>query len=172
MRVEVPDSMKYFCISESTAFYLTKYVQYRKRKIFHCKENFENLQDLFKKHKTEKYLLPCSDIHKQEIPKLLEENKLAYKEAVIYRTVPCNLKDTDMTKFDLIIFFSPSGIKSLLQNFPNFKQGKVLIGVFGPSTLKAAQDAGLKVAIKAPTATAPSMTMAIDQYLAKEAKKK
>jgi uroporphyrinogen-III synthase len=172
MRVEVPDSMKYFCVSESTAYYLTKYVQFRKRKIFHCKENYENLSELVKKHKNEKFLIPCSDVHKQEIPKLLQEQKISYKEAVIYRTVPNDLTDTDVSKYDMILFFSPSGIKSLYKNFPEYKQNKTLIGTFGTSTAKAAKDAGLKIDIPAPTATAPSMTMAIDQFLANEAKKK
>jgi uroporphyrinogen-III synthase len=172
MRVEVPDSMKYFCVSESTAYYLTKYVQFRKRKIFHCKENYENLAELVKKHKAEKFLIPCSDVHKQEIPKLLHEQKVTYREAVIYRTVPNDLTGTDPSQFDLVLFFSPSGIKSLFKNFPDFRQDHALVGTFGTSTAKAAKEAGLRVDIPAPTATAPSMTMAIDQYLAHQSKKK
>jgi uroporphyrinogen-III synthase len=146
MRVEVPDSMKYFSISESTAYYLQKYVQYRKRKVFHSKESFTNLVELVKKHKTEKFLLPCSDIHKQEIPKMLEENKIYYRKAIIYKT--------------------------LFKNFPEFKQNETVIAAFGPSTAKAVTEAGLKLNIQAPNKTAPSMTMAIEQYLQNESKKK
>jgi uroporphyrinogen-III synthase len=172
MRVEVPDSMKYFCISESTAYYLTKYVQFRKRKIFHAKENMDVLQELFKKHKAEKFLLPCSDSHKQDIPLILQSHKILFREATMYKTLPGNLKDLDLSKFDMLIFFSPSGIKSLHTNFPKFKQGKTVIGAFGQTTIEAAEKAGLKVDVPAPTRTAPSMTMAIELFLIAEAKKK
>ena len=172
MRIEVPDSMKYFSISESTAYYLQKYVQYRKRKVFHSKENYNNLFELIKKHKTEKFLLPCSDIHKLEIPKMLEENKIYYRKAIIYKTLACDLSDIDITKFDMLVFFSPAGIKSLFKNFPDFKQNNTAIGAFGPATAKAVTDAKLTLNIQAPTKTAPSMTMAIEQYLLNESKKK
>jgi len=172
MRIEVPDSMKYFSISESTAYYLQKYVQYRKRKVFHSKENFSNLVELIKKHKNEKFLLPCSDIHKQEIPKMLDENKIQYRKAIIYRTLASDLSDVDITKFEMLVFFSPSGIKSLYKNFPDFVQNDTAIGAFGPSTSKAVIDAGLTLTITAPSKTAPSMTMAIEQYLQNELKKK
>ena len=172
MRVEVPETMKYFSISESTAYYLQKYVQFRKRKIFHSKENYANLIELIKKHKTEKFLLPCSDIHKQEIPTMLEENKIQYKKAIIYRTLANDLSDLDMRQFDMLVFFSPSGIKSLFKNFPAFQQGETAIGAFGPSTHKAVRDAGLTLHVEAPTQSATSMTMAIEQFLHNEAKKK
>jgi uroporphyrinogen-III synthase len=172
MRVEVPDSMKYFSISESTAYYLQKYVQYRKRKVFHSKENYLNLLELIRKHKSEKFLLPCSDVHKQEIPKMLEDNKIIYKKAVIYRTIPSDLSDVNIGNFDMIVFFSPSGISSLAKNFPEYKQNSTLIGAFGPSTAKAIDDAGLTLHICAPSQTAPSMTMAIEQFLQNEMKKK
>jgi uroporphyrinogen-III synthase len=172
MRVEVPDSMKYFSVSESTAYYLQKYVQYRKRKVFHSKESFNNLIELIKKHKTEKFLLPCSDIHKLEIPKMLDENKIYYKKAIIYKTLASDLSDIDISKFDLVVFFSPAGIKSLFKNFPDFKQDDTAIGAFGASTAKAVTDAKLTLNIQAPTKTAPSMTMAIEQYLLNESKKK
>ncbi len=172
MRVEVPDSMKYFCISESTAYYLQKYILYRKRKVFHSKENFNNLVDLIKKHKNEKFLLPCSDIHKLEIPKILDENKVPYRKAVIYRTLASDLSDLDITKFDLVVFFSPAGIKALMKNFPKYKQNNTVIGAFGASTIKAVSEAGLKLGISAPSKTAPSMTMAIQQFLQVESKKK
>lgn len=172
MRVEVPDTMKYFCISESTAYYLQKYVQYRKRKVFHSKENFTLLTDLIKKNKNEKFLLPCSDVHKQEIPKMLEDNKIIFKKAVIYRTLASDLSDIDIKKYDMLVFFSPSGIKSLRKNFPEFVQNSIAIAAFGPSTAKAVTDAGLNLTISAPSKTAPSMITAIEQYLQNELKKK
>ena len=172
MRVEVPETMKYFSISESTAYYLQKYVQFRKRKIFHSKESYDNLIELIKKHKTEKFLLPCSDIHKQEIPKMLEDNKIHYTKAIIYRTLAADLSDVDIRNYDLLVFFSPSGIKSLQKNFPNFEQGEKSIGAFGTSTHKAVREAGLTLNIEAPSQNAPSMTAAIELYLQAEAKKK
>jgi uroporphyrinogen-III synthase len=172
MRIEVPDTMKYFSISESTAYYLQKYVQYRKRKVFHSKESFQNLVELTKKHKTEKFLLPCSDIHKQEIANMLEENKIQFKKAVIYRTLASDLSDIRIEDYDMLVFFSPAGIKSLFKNFPKFKQNTTAIGAFGPSTAKAVTDAGLKLNVSAPSKTAPSMTLAIEQYLQNESKKK
>lgn len=172
MRMEVPESMKYFSISESTAYYLQKYVQFRKRKIFHSKENAANLIDLIKKHKTEKFLFPCSDIHKNEIPKMLEENKINYKKATIYRTLASDLSDLDIKKFDMLVFFSPSGIKSLIKNYPDFIQNETIIGGFGTTTHKAIIDAGLKLNIEAPSQTAPSMTAAIDLFLQNETKKR
>lgn len=172
MRVEVPESMKYFSISESTAYYLQKYVQFRKRKIFHSKENYANLIELIKKHKTETFLLPCSDIHKQEIPNMLEENKIQYKKAIIYRTLASDLSDIEINKYDLLVFFSPSGIKSLFKNYPDFVQGSIAIGAFGTTTQKAVLDAGLHLQVEAPTQAAASMTTAIEQFLHLEAKKK
>ncbi|MDP1621445.1 MAG: uroporphyrinogen-III synthase [Bacteroidales bacterium] len=172
MRIEVPESMKYFSISESTAYYLQKYVQFRKRKIFHSKENYAYLIELVKKHKSEKFLLPCSDIHKQEIPTMLEENKINYKKAIIYRTLASDLSDVNIKNYDLLIFFSPSGIKSLLKNFPDYVQGETAIGAFGTSTHKAVRDSGLILHLEAPTKAAASMTTAIELFLQNEAKKK
>jgi uroporphyrinogen-III synthase len=171
VRVDVPESMKYFCISESIAYYLQKYVQFRKRKIFHGDQNLAQLMEVIRKHKTEKFLLPCSDVHNQELPNLLEASKIEYREAILYRTVSDDLSSVNIEKYDLLVFFSPQGIKSLFNNFPDFLQGTKLIGAFGPSTAIAAGEAGLTVEIVAPTNIAPSMTMAIDQYLAKSNKK-
>lgn len=165
LRVTIPDTMKYFCISESTAFYLQKYIIYRKRKIFHANGTLSDLLDIMKKHKNEKYLLPLSDTHSQEIPKLLEKGGYKFTSAVFYRTVSSDLSDLKDTKYDIIVFFSPSGIKSLLQNFPDFKQNDTKIASFGASTAQAIREAGLKVDIEAPTPEAPSMTMALEQYL-------
>ncbi len=172
LRFEVPETMKYFCLTESTAFYLQKYVQYRKRKIFHGKQEFSELLELIKKHKTEKYLLPCSDVTKNDIPKMMDKAGIDYKKAVIYRTVPADLSNIDLKKYDLIIFFSPMGVKSLFQNYPDFQQDEMMIGAVGPTTAKAIKDAGLAVNIQAPTKTAPSMTMALEEFILKQSKKK
>jgi uroporphyrinogen-III synthase len=171
MRIEVPDTMKYFSISESTSYYLQKYVQFRKRKVFHGQQNFKDLIDIISKHKEEKFLLPCSDIHKQSLPRLLEDNKVKFTKAVIYRTLASDLSHLKISEYDMIIFFSPSGVKSLIKNFPDYKQGDTKIGVFGPTTAKAVKDAGLSLDLNAPTKTAPSMMMALNQYIEKLHKK-
>lgn len=167
MRVTVPETMKYFCISESTAFYLQKYVLYRKRKIFYGKQTILDLIDVIKKHKTEKFLLPCTDIHKQEIPDTLEEHGIEFKKAVIYKTVASDLSDLANVNYDVLVFFSPSGIKSLMKNFPKFKQNDTRIAAFGPATAQAVADAGLRLDIQAPVPAAPSMTMALEHYIKK-----
>ena len=167
LRLTVPDSMKYFCISEATAFYLQKYIVYRKRKIFYANGRFTDLVTVMKKHKAEKFLVPLSDIHKQDIPTLLEKEGYSYTKAILYRTVSADLSDLADIKYDVLVFFSPSGIKSLHQNFPGFEQNSTRIACFGPSTAKAVRDAGLRLDIEAPKAQAPSMTMALDQYIKK-----
>jgi uroporphyrinogen-III synthase len=165
MRVTIPDTQKYFCISEATAFYLQKYIIYRKRKIFYANGSMNDLLDIMKKHKNERYLLPLSDIHSQEIPRLLDKNGFKYTSAVFYRTVSSDLSDLKDVNYDIIVFFSPSGIKSLFQNFPEFKQNDTKIASFGASTAQAVREAGLKVDIEAPTPEAPSMTMALEQFI-------
>ena len=171
LRINVPDSMKYFCISESTAYYLQKYVVYRKRKIFHGRQSIEDLMDVIKKHNSEKFLLPCSDIHKEDIALKLEDQKIEFTKAVLYKTVCSDLSDLKDVDYDVLVFFSPSGIKSLFKNFPKFKQNSTAIAVFGPSTAKAAEEAKLRIDISAPMPEAPSMTMALDNYLKKMNKK-
>lgn len=166
-RIKVPDDMKYFCISESTAFYLQKYIVYRKRKIFHGQQTFEELMPLLKKHKDSKFLLPCSDILRTNIPNLLEENDLDFKCATLYRTVCSDLSDLKDVNYDVLVFFSPSGIKSLYQNFPEFKQNDTRIAVFGSTTAKAAEEAGLNIDIAAPQPESPSMTRALELYIKK-----
>jgi len=165
MRFEVPETLKYFCISESTAFYLQKYVQYRKRKIFHGKQSFGDLMEIIRKHKEEKFLLPCSDIHKESMIEMLDESKVDYNKAVLYRTVAANLAKVKVDDYDMLVFFSPAGIRSLTKNFPKFKQGTKIFGAFGPSTADAVKEAGFKLQINAPTKSAPSMTMAIEEYI-------
>jgi uroporphyrinogen-III synthase len=172
VRVEIPETMKYFCISESVALYLQKYVQFRKRKIFFGDNDISQLIDLTRKHKTERFLLPCSDSHSKELPDLLDAAKISYTEAVLYRTVPVEMKDiVDITKYDMLVFFSPQGIRSLFHNWPDFKQGETVVGTFGSTTTQAAADAGLKIDISAPSPATPSMTMAIDAYLVKSNKR-
>jgi len=165
MRVTVPDTMKYFCISESTALYMQKYVVYRKRKIFHGKQKFSDMIDILKKHKEEKFLLPCSDIARDEMSDILDQNKLSYSKAVIYKTVCSDLSDLADVKYDVLVFFSPMAVKSLFQNFPDFVQGPTRIAAFGPTTAKAITDANLRLDIHAPSTIAPSMTMALEQYV-------
>lgn len=170
LRLVIPDSMKYFCISEATAFYLQKYIVYRKRKIFYADGRFSDLVNVMKKTPDEKFLVPLSDIHKQEIPELLDKEGYNYTKAILYRTVCSNLSDLNDIEYDVLVFFSPSGIKSLFQNFPNFVQNNTRIACFGPTTAQAVRDAGLRLDIEAPTAQAPSMTMALEQYIKKENK--
>jgi len=168
LRVEVPDTMKYFCTSESTAYYLQKYVQFRKRKIFHGNQDVKQLVEIIKKHKDEKFILPTSENGKKTIMTLLDKQGIKYTKAVMYRTLPNDLSDLDPKKYDLLIFFSPSGVDSLFKNFPDFKQNDTLVAAFGPSTKKAVKASGLKLNIEAPTKKAPSMTMAIKEYLSKD----
>ncbi len=170
MKIEIPGTMKYFCISESISFYLQKYIVYRKRKIFYGNRKFIELLEIIKKFPDEKFLLPVSDIHKQEIPNLLKKEKLNFKKVVMYRTVSSDLSDLSDVNYDMLVFFSPSGIKSLLQNFPDFKQNNTLIASFGPTTAKAVIKAGLKLDLPAPQPNAPSMTMVIENFLKKEKK--
>jgi uroporphyrinogen-III synthase len=172
LRYMVPETMKYFCISESTAFYLQKYVQFRKRKIFHGNQSFEDLMDVMKKYKSDKFLYPCSEIHKPDIPEKLKKNKFHFKTAVLYRTLAADLSDLDLDKYEMLVFFSPSGIKSLFTNFPDFQQGEKEIATFGATTAKAAKEFGLKVTIEAPTQKAPSMSMAIDDFIREQRKRK
>jgi len=171
MRFKVPDAMKYFCQSEAVAYYLQKYVVYRKRKIYVGKRSFSELCEVIKKHKSEKFLLPSSDKLKDAIPEALEEMGLHWKRADLYRTVISDLSDLEDVFYDVLVFFSPSGIQSLFKNFPEFKQNNTRIAVYGNSTVKAAKDAGLKVDISAPSPESPSMTMAIEKYI-KEVNKK
>lgn len=165
LRITVPDSMKYFCISEATAFYLQKYIVYRKRKIFYADGRLTDLVNVMKKHKDENFLVPLSDIHKEEIPTLLDKEDYKYTKAILYRTVSADLSDLSDIKYDILVFFSPSGIKSLFQNFPDFEQNETRIACFGPATAKAVREAGLRLDIEAPSSQAPSMTMALELYI-------
>lgn len=170
-RFEVPTTMKFFCVSEAVAYYLQKYVTYRKRKIFFGKQSIEDLIDSIKKHKKEKFLLPCSDILRESIPQTLEKHQINYTKAVLYRTVASDLSDLENIFYDILVFFSPSGIESLLKNFPGFKQNETKIAAFGPTTAKAIVDNNLRLDVHAPQPQAPSMTMALENFV-KEYRKK
>lgn len=169
MRYEIPDTLKYFCQSEAVAYYLQKYVIYRKRKIYVAKRTFQDLLDIIKKHKTEKFLFPSSDVLKPTVPKQLNKIGVNWTRAILYKTVVSNLSHLKDVTYDILVFFSPSGIKSLFENFPDFEQKNTKIAVFGNTTIKAAKEHGLKVNIKAPTPETPSMTMALEKYI-KESK--
>jgi uroporphyrinogen-III synthase len=165
MRITVPDSMKYFCISESTAFYLQKYIVYRKRKIFYGNGKIDDLMDLIAKYSDSAFLVPLSDRHADDLPKALDKSRVKYNIAILYKTVCCDLSDFSTLDYDILVFFSPSGIKSLLQNYPDFKQNNTKIASFGESTAKAVREAGLNLDIEAPRPEAPSMSMALDFFI-------
>lgn len=166
MRYQVPDTFKYFCQSESIALYLQKYTLYRKRKIFHGPTGkFEDLIPILQKHHKENYLYAMSDISKDNLAGL-EKSKIKYVRAVMYRTVANEIPKEELQADDMIIFFSPEGIKALLKNFPDFNQGDKKIGCFGALTAQSIREAGLRLDMEAPTPQAPSITAALDQYLA------
>ena len=172
IRFEVPDTMKYFCISEAVALYLQKYVTYRKRKIFFGKQTIEDLVEPIKKHKGEKFLLPCTDILRDKIPLTLEEAKIPFTKAMLYRTVASDLSDLEDVYYDMLVFFSPCGIESLFKNFPDFKQNNTLIAAFGPTTANAVVKNNLRLDVHAPMPNAPSMTAAIENFIKEHNKKK
>ena len=165
MRYTVPDDMRYFCQSEAIAYYLQNYVVYRKRKIYVGARTFDDLVKLIKKHKNETFLLPSSDKLKPSIPKALDELSIKWSNATMFKTVVSDLSDLENVFYDILVFFSPSGIKSLFENFPEYKQKNTRIAVFGNTTIKAAEEAGLTVNISAPTKENPSMTAALENYI-------
>ena len=165
MRIKLSQETKFFCSSEAIALYLQKYTQYRKRKVFFSSDNTKSLQELLMKHKNDHFLWPCADIHQDDLPLFLDKNGFKYDKAIIYRTVSSDMQDLKDVKYDAIIFFSPAGIKSLFENFPKFKQNDTIIGAMGSNTGQAARDAKLKVDIAAPTPEAPSMALALENYL-------
>lgn len=171
MRYKVPDDLKYFCQSEAVAYYLQKYVVYRKRKIYIGQRTFPELGKLIKKHKTENFLLPASDKLKDLVPQTMDQLNVGWTRVNLYKTVVSDLSDLENVFYDVLVFFSPSGIDSLFKNFPNFKQNNTRIAVFGNSTVKAATEAGLKINIQAPTVETPSMTMALEKYIREVNKK-
>ena len=170
MRYKVPDSTKYFCQSEAVAFYLQKYVVYRKRKIYVGEKNINDLEAFFQKFKTEKFLLPTSDVLKPSIPDSLNKMGIDWTRLQLYKTVVSDLSDLRNVYYDVLVFFSPSGIESLLKNFPDFEQNETRIAAYGNATVLAADKAKLRIDIKAPTPETPSMTMAIEKYISKKGK--
>ena len=167
--ITIPITMKYFCTSETIANYLQKYIVYRKRKIF--ASNTGRLSDLvpyLAKHKTEKFLWAVSDVNNGSESSLLESAKINFTRAALYRTVSNDFAPDEAFDYDMLVFFSPQGIDSLLKNFPDFKQDKIAIAALGPSTAKSVTDAGLRLDIQAPAPEAPSMPAAIDRWLTTE----
>ena len=170
MRYNVPDTLKYFCTTESIALYLQKYIVYRKRKIFHgTTGKLDDLLPALTKHSKEKFLYAVSDVHKEDL-NVLDRNGINYTKAVMYRTVSNDFGPDEPFDYDMLLFFSPSGINSLLKNFPEFQQNQIKIGCFGATTAKAVRDAGLRLDMEAPSVKAPSMTAALDQFLKEDAK--
>lgn len=168
LRVAIPEDMKYFCVTETIALYIQKYVQYRKRKVFFGNTGkMEDLIPIMAKHKTEKYLVPMSDVHNNSVSEQLDAKKLNHRECVMYRTVSNDFTPEEIERFDydMLVFFSPAGVDSLTKNFPNFVQGDIAIATFGPTTAKAVRDAGLRLDLEAPTEKYPSMAGAITHYL-------
>ena len=171
-RFEVPDTMKYFCITEAIALYLQKYVTYRKRKIFFGKQTIDELAEIMKKHKEEKFLLPCTDILRDNIPDTLEKHMLQFTKVILYRTVAADLSDLEDVSYDMLVFFSPGGIESLFKNFPDFQQNETIIAAFGPTTAGAVVKHNLRLDIHAPHPKAPSMVGAIELFIKEQLKKK
>ena len=173
LRVTIPETMKYFCVTEAIALYIQKYVQYRKRKIFFGSTGkFDDLLPAIVKHKTEKYLVPMSDVHNDDIKNLLDKNKIQHKEVVMYRTVSNDFQPDEDFDYDMLVFFSPAGVSSLKKNFPNFEQKDIKIGTFGTTTAQAVRDAGLRLDLEAPSLQAPSMTAALDMFIRENNKEK
>jgi uroporphyrinogen-III synthase len=166
MRVQIPETMKYFCVTEAIAVYLQKYIVFRKRKIFFpASGRIEDMVTSIGKHNKETYLVPLSDVHRDDLAKMLNDKKIKYNKAIMYRTVSNDFAADEPLDYDVLLFFSPSGISSLMKNFPDFEQKNIVIGTFGPTTTKAAIDAGLRVDITAPSPSMPSMTAALEQFL-------
>ena len=165
MRITVPNSMKYFCISEAVSYYLQKYIAYRKRKIYSANNNFEELIEIMTKHEDERFLFVSSNVIKEGLIDSLNQSSINYTRGVFFKTVSTNLKKLKINSFDILVFYSPRDIVSLYENFPEFQQDNIKISVFGESTYQAAINAGLKVHVKAPTKESPSMSMALDAYL-------
>lgn len=168
MRVTIPETMKYFCVTETIALYIQKYVQYRKRKVFFGNTGkIDDVVPLMVKHKTEKYLVPMSDIHSNSLTEMLDSKKLIHKECVMYRTVSDDFTPEEVEKFDydMLLFFSPAGLNALTKNFPDFEQGNIKIGAFGPATAKEVANRGLRLDLKAPTPEFTSMTGALRDFL-------
>lgn len=173
MRIVMPETMKYFCISESVALYLQKYIVYRKRKIFFSQTGkMDGLASSLSKHNKEKFIVPVSDVHNEDITAVLEDKKVDFIKAVMYRTVSTEFEPSEIDLYDLIVFFTPAGIASLFKNYPDFEQGEKAIGCFGAATAKAVKDAGLRLDCEAPLPGLTSMTAALEAFVKENQKKK
>ncbi len=172
MRITMPDTMKYFCVTESIAFYIQKYVVYRKRKIFYGNNNFADLMEYIIKHKEENFLIPLTDPHKSDMTQVLNKQNIKSTIGYFYKTVSSDMTQVNLSDYDIIVFFSPIGIKSLFENFPKFEQKDLCIGTFGPTTAKAALEAGIRLDIQAPTPESPSITAALECFIKKCSKEK
>lgn len=172
MRITMPDTMKYFCVTESIAFYIQKYVVYRKRKIFYGNNNFVDLMEYIVKHKEENFLIPLTDPHKSDMTAILNKQNIKNTIGYFYRTVSSDMTQVNLDDYDIVVFFSPIGIKSLFENFPKFLQKDLCIGTFGPTTAKAALEAGLRLDIQAPSPESPSITAALECFIKKCSKEK
>lgn len=171
MRITIPEDMKYFCSIETIALYIQKFVQYRKRKVFFGKTGkIDDLLPTMVKHKTEKYLVPLSSVHNDDVKNLLDSKHLKHRECVMYRTVSNDFTDEEKKNFnyDMMVFFSPTGVRALLKNFPDFKQGDIKIAAFGPATAREIDAQGLRLDLQAPSKEFPSMAMALENYLKEE----
>ncbi|MCH5168271.1 MAG: uroporphyrinogen-III synthase [Prevotellaceae bacterium] len=168
MRISIPENMKYFCITETVAQYIQKYVQYRKRKVFFgTTGKMDDLLPTILKHKNERYFLPMNDVHSTDFSNLLDSKNIMHSIGIMYRTVSNDFSEDEPFDYDMLVFFSPSGVQSLMKNFPDFKQGNIVIGTLGPATAKAVRDAGLRLDIEAPSPQYPSISSAIDDHLRK-----
>ena len=165
LRVTIPDDMKYFCLSETISLYIQKYVQYRKRKVFFGNGHITDLEPLFAKHKTEKYFVPTSNVHNDEINSLFDKYEIQHSQAEMYRTVSTEIAPEYIKSYDMLVFFSPHGIDSLKKNVPDYAQGEQLIACFGNVTAKCIKDNGLRLDLEAPSAAATNMPAALDTYL-------
>jgi uroporphyrinogen-III synthase len=172
LRYNPPDTTKYFCMSETIALYLQKYIQFRKRKIFFCNNNLEDIAGLMKKHDKETFLLPCSDEHNDTLTSFLNTKNFSVQKAVFFRPVIDDLADLNLSKYDMLVFFSPWGIKSICENFPDYQQGDQIIAAYGELTSQAIADAGYEQQILAPSEQFPSIIMAIDDFLTKQNKRR
>ena len=173
MKINISQDTKYFCITEAVALYLQKFILYRKRKVFYGADGTnKSLFDVINKHKdNEKFLYPCSESFDSEITNWLKSNNCGYATPVLYRIISNDIKEVVERNYDVICFFTPGGVKSLMENFPKFKQNGTRIGAFGANTLKAAEEAGLTLEIKAPQPKAPSMVSALELFLSTYKKK-
>ncbi len=166
MRVDIPEDIKYFCITETISHYIQKYVQYRKRKVFFGETGkIGDLMPIIMKHKNDRYFIPQSDVHSDDFTNMLDAKGIAYTCGVMYRTVSTDFAKDELNDYDMLVFFSPSGIQSLLKNFPDYEQGDTAIATFGPATAKSVEEAGLRLDLQAPTPEYPSITAALDAYL-------